>query len=195
MEKGKKLIESYIDPYTKRKYVYLTKKGASYVCEESKHSSPSANTIIHDTKVSMLTREFIKLELFRRFHLEHEDTVNYFKEGARADSVLIGRQKKKEIKIAFELELTRKSKVRVRNRILEHLSNKRFDYILYYFQDKSLLKAYKKIIEETYEDKASRRVLYALNPKLMLKDFKFEDTVVYAEGKVQNVLDVFDVSD
>ncbi|MDP7320718.1 MAG: hypothetical protein QF441_08930 [Bacteriovoracaceae bacterium] len=76
MEKGKKLIESYIDPYTKKKYVYLTKKGASYVCDESNHLSPSANTIIHDTKVSMLTREFINLELFRRFHLEHEERDN-----------------------------------------------------------------------------------------------------------------------
>ncbi len=195
LEKGKKLIESYIDPYTKKKYVYLSKKGATYVCDEKNHLAPSSHSIIHDTKVSMLTREFLKLEVFKRYYLEHEYKNNLFKERARADAALVANLIGKETRFALELELTRKSKIRIKNKVLEHLSNNSFDYILYYFQDKSLMKTYQKVIEEAYKDKASQRVIYAYNPKLMLKDFKFQDTLIFTKGKVREITTFFGLPD
>lgn len=194
LEKDKNLLESFIDPYTKEKYVFLSQKGASYVSEKSDSPSLSPQTIIHDAKVSKLTRAFLKLELFRHHSLEHEYKQQLFTNKARADAILTGKKKKRDFQIALELELTRKAKPRIKNKIIEHLINNRFDYILYYFQDESLLKAYKRIIEEEYEIKTQNRVLYALNAKLMLKDFKFDETIIYATGKTQNILEVFDVS-
>ena len=39
LERDKNLLDSFIDPYTKEKYVFLSQKGASYVSEKS--DSPS----------------------------------------------------------------------------------------------------------------------------------------------------------
>lgn len=193
LENNDNLVKSFIDPYTKQKFIYLSEKGVSYICDKSHAPSISPQTLVHDAKVSILAREFLKLSAIEDFTLEHEFKEKLFKGyTVRADAILHAHKNEHRFKIALELELTRKCKSRITNKVLSQINSNSLDYIIYFFQDENLLKAYKRIIEEKLGEESNKKVLYALNPNLMLKDFNFSDTYLIINGDEKKLVEIFD---
>lgn len=139
----KKLIESFIDPFNKNKYVYLTESGNNYLTGDEPPPAISSVSLVHDSKVVELVQHFLKYDSITSGQLEHElmrkDLRNKnFRQ--RADAILHVKQKNSTAKIAFELELTRKARPRYLEKARTQLSSYEIDYIIYFFNSEGILR-------------------------------------------------------
>ncbi len=68
----KNIIGSFREPFSGRKYLYLTKEGNHSLGGNANPPSISRTTLVHDAKVVELVLELMKLESIYGFELEHQ---------------------------------------------------------------------------------------------------------------------------
>src|SRR5690606_34837540 len=71
LEKSK-ILESYRHPFNRKKYVYLGPFGEGQLSIKENPTAVSKETLIHDIKVSEITRSFINLGWVENAELEHQ---------------------------------------------------------------------------------------------------------------------------
>jgi DNA-binding MarR family transcriptional regulator len=183
----KKMIESFIDPFTKNKFVYLTKEGDSYLGGTDNSPMLSTNSLIHDSRVVKLVLELLNLSYFTGSELEHENKQRGSfnnRTGNIPDAVLLGKKDEQKFRVALELELTRKTKTRYLAKAGQYLNTTYYDFVIYFFQSKSLLESYKKNIDEKFGTDSNTKIIYAYNEKLFLKGFDFmESRIIFLNRK------------
>ena len=84
--------------------------------------------------------------------------------------------------MAFELEISRKSKVRIGNKLRHYSNSTLYDYIFYFFSTEELMKKFKEILEELSPQSYVDKFLLFYIPTLFSKDIQLD----YAEGYFQN---------
>lgn len=190
----RQFIESFYDPFNRRKYIYLTREGSKYVDGAENKPSISKDTLVHDAAVVRIILEFMHRNYFYGFELEHEfsrDTYNTAEFKVCPDAMLFGEKKEKKFRMAFELELNRKSKQKYLNKAELYLKSNLFDYALYFFHDEGILNSYRQAVESKFGVETNQKILWALNPSLLGKEFSIQKTQVFFKGEVAPLESIF----
>jgi hypothetical protein len=191
---SKKVLEGFRDPYSRKKYVYLSSRGESALSLKENPTSVSENSLIHDLKVSEICRLFLQNGWIKEALLEHEiNDKRAFLSTSKVnpDALFEGERKGKKFKIAFELELTRKSKQRIIQKALHYGESDYYDYVLYMFSQKSLVESYMESIKEKVGTEKMKKFMFFFDPFLTSeKSFEF-DPKGYFQGRETSLGAIF----
>jgi hypothetical protein len=181
------VVKSFKDPLSNRKFVYLSSLGEKLV--GTKNGELNEETMFHDSRVSQIVRELLKRDCFIDFKLEH--LIGAKSQAYIPDAKLTGIKKRIKFKVAFELELTRKTKERVRSKIGHYLRNSDYDYIIYMFCNKGVMNSYKKTIKDEFGEKAFDRVLLFTNESIMTRNMKLNESYGYFKNREVCIEELF----
>lgn len=181
-----KILEGYRDPFNRKKYIYLSSFGESQLSLNEHPTALSKDTLIHDIKVTEVTKAMIDLGWVNDADLEHQiyDKRNFkttFK--VIPDAILHGSKKGTKFKIALELELTRKNNQRIVEKARQYLEGDQFNYVLYLFAKKSLMGKYMEIIEEKHGPQIMDRLMFFYNENLTAKADEIKTWSGFFKGK------------
>ncbi|RZF20623.1 hypothetical protein DAY19_11600 [Halobacteriovorax vibrionivorans] len=163
------LIGGYIDPFTKKKFIYLSPKGEKYLSVTGNPSAIANETLVHDIKVTELTKELSKLDLVDDVVLEHEisDKRNFrttYK--VIPDAILSFKKNNFNYRVALELELTRKSNSRIIEKVKQYQSTEYYHYLMYVFPSIKLMDKYREVIRNQLGDKALTKIMFFYHDSL-----------------------------
>lgn len=187
----KEVINSFRSGKFGRKYVYLTKKGGMQVGLDNATLNLSTETLLHDVRVSDITRAFLDFNTISKIELEHEIILDRGKNQYTPDALIYGKRKKINFKMAFELELTRKATDKYLDKMEHYLRSNFYDYALYFFQHKGIFDSYKKYLEREKGVSAFDKILFALNTDINKRRPQLDESYVFFMGKEVTLKDVF----
>ncbi|MFA6236068.1 MAG: hypothetical protein WC635_01970 [Bacteriovorax sp.] len=154
-----KVLKSYRDSWTRRKYVYLTRFGEGFINLSDFPVSLSEENIFHDLRVVEIVRDFSRVKGVSEIVLEHQiANKKQFKTELSTipDAEIYGELNDKKFKLAIELELTQKTKLRLTDKAKLYC-NSSYNHVIYFFSSKETLENYKKLFDEvldqSYNDK------------------------------------------
>lgn len=166
-----------------------------------KFTSFQEESLNHESIVTQLCFELLSHEIFNNVSLPHEVTSGSYDSGMNRlpDAILEGVNNGALFKMALEVEITRKSKIRVQNKVEDYLRNGVFDYILYVFNDKATFEAYQRFIKEIiqkplYEtDKGNHEARFILGfaPRFIGNRCRLNDVEIYYFGKRTKLDSIF----
>jgi hypothetical protein len=184
-----KIIETFRDPYSGKKFVYMSKDGEKLINKSNSSIALCQETIFHDAKVSEVARAMSEINIFTSVHLEHQDN-NRFSSNS-PDACIRGVKNNKNFIIAYELEITRKSKSRVIEKAKYYLKSSKYDYVLYMFCTQQVFESYKKWIQSELGNEAFNKILLFWNPSIISRNLNLNDGGGYFKNEDQKFNDVF----
>jgi hypothetical protein len=128
------------------------------------------DNIRHDAAVSLVVSSLIKFDSVKSAKLPHEfKTKSSWRHNAiEPDAVLSVDKKGDELIVATEVELWRKDRKRVFEKLLEYAKADEYDYVFYFFADSSSFESYKKRLAELLQKKEFEHLHEELNQKIIL---------------------------
>lgn len=182
------ILNAVVDSFTKKKYVYLTKDGLDFLSTSNKLLIQPEDSVAHDAKASEIVRGILDFESVEKVLLEHEV---WSKELIIPDAKIEVEKDKNRFQIAFEFELTRKSKARVTGKVNSYFSQTDFNYVMYFFASKSLFDAYERIIKEEVKPDRYNRVIFVCQPDLFARKYSLKDSMVLFRGEKKTLGEIF----
>ncbi len=190
----KNIIKSFQDPYSKKKYLHLTQGGEMQIGVKEGIPGIADDTRLHDCKAIDICKAMLKLPTVTSIELEHQliERSN-FKQTYKIcpDGLIYGERMGKKFKMAFELELTRKSKAKYMAKIEQYLHSSVYDYALYFFHNPGVLESYRDSINEAYGEKAFGKIMLAHNATLLSRAFNFTKTKIIFQNKEVDIEELF----
>ncbi|HXH74378.1 MAG TPA: hypothetical protein VNJ08_05410 [Bacteriovoracaceae bacterium] len=180
------------------KVVYPTAELAAIT--KSKGILIQEESLSHEAMVTLVCCELLTWEVFKGSKLPHEVSGRGLDEGVRRlpDAVLEGTNMGRPFKLALEMEISRKSKIRVKNKIEDYLNNNVFEYVLYLFNDRGTYEGYKRILLEVMTGKdvkksqqAEIRFMFGFKPKFISHNCRLQDIELFYRGKLTSLESVF----
>lgn len=159
----KKILEGYRDPYSRKKFVYLSSIGEGQLSLKDNPTALSKDTLIHDIKVSEISRELLdrgwidEVELEHQIHDKRNFKINY---KIIPDAIWYFERKGFKYQVAFELELTRKNNQRLVEKIKQYEVSGFYHYVVYIFPTLNLMKKYVEVIEEKLGKESMRKFMF-----------------------------------
>jgi hypothetical protein len=175
-----KVVKSFRDPLSKRKFIYLSNLGERLMGISSK-GEVNEGTTFHDSRVSKMVRELLDRECFLASELEHQ--IGNRSQAFIPDAKLTGVKSGVKFNLAFELELTRKSKERIKSKVGHYLGNDYFDYILYMFCSDGVMQSYHRNIKEEFGVDAFNRVILMTNKSIMSQKMMLSESFGYFKNR------------
>lgn len=161
------ILQSAKRPGKNQKYVFLTGKGEKLLCCGEAPPAVNSETLLHDLKVSEITRSFLEKGWIHSVHLEHE--IRNMRTISTAsslvpDALLEGSKKGTTFKMAFELELNWKSHTRILEKARQYTDQSSYDYVLYLFERPNLMEGYHRLFASCLTSTQLKRLmLFAWN--------------------------------
>jgi hypothetical protein len=159
-----------------------------------------ADNITHDGLSSIVINELLSWEKFNEAKLPHEMTGES-NEGLHRvpDAILTGRNNGKQVTLALEVELSRKSKLRVRNKLHDYSNNRVFNYVFYVFNDKGTFESYKNILSDFISSQVDpikkeeilSRFILGLRDNIIHHKFKLDDSKIFYRGEITKLDSIF----
>ena len=182
----KKILEGYRDPYSRKKFVYLSPIGEGQLSLKENPTSLSNETLIHDLKVSEITRSLYELGMLDDVELEHEiHDKRSFRLTYKIipDAILYLEKKGHKFKIAFELELTRKSNQRLTEKMKQYEDSTFYHYVMYFFPSQNLMEKYIAQAEEKLGKENLSKFMFFYHPLISSGDHRPENIMGVIQGK------------
>jgi hypothetical protein len=155
-----KVIKSYRDNWSKRKYVYLTRFGEDFINLSDFPVSLGEDNLFHDLRVVEIVRAFSKVKGVNEIVLEHQiANKKQFKTELSTipDAEIHGELNEKKFKLAIELELTQKTKLRLSDKAKLY-QNSSYNHVIYFFSSKETLLNYKKLFDEILDENYNEKI-------------------------------------
>jgi hypothetical protein len=189
-----KILEGYRDPFNRKKYVYLSSFGESQLSLDENPTALSKDTLIHDIKVTEITKAMLAEGWIQDAELEHRvhDKRNFrttYK--IIPDAVLHGSKSGIDYKIALELELSRKNNQRIIEKASQYLQGSQFNYVLYLFPKKSLMEKYVDLMQEKLDPKGMERLMFFYDERLTAEKTHIKDWEGIFKGRKLKMGDLF----
>jgi len=180
------VLEGYRDPFSRKKYVYLSSFGEGQLSLNENPSAISKDTLIHDIKVTEIAKAMLELGWIQDVELEHKihDKRNFrttYK--VIPDAILYGEKKGVKFKVALELELSRKNNQRIIEKAGQYLESTQFNYVLYLFSKKKLMEKYLEVLKEKFGEGVLNRVMFFYDESLTAKGTDFSEIQGWFKGK------------
>lgn len=187
----KSVIETFRDPSNRKKYVYLSPRGEELLGFKDVPPSISMETLNHDKWVTQIVHSMLQKNWIHDFKLEHELIgKERFKSSSTIvpDAALWGEIEGRAFSMALELEINRKNFPRIVEKLRQYAHGESYDYVLYYFPNKSLMKTYSSVIEEKISDECKNRFMLFWGDELT----PIERAMGVALGKEMNLGELFE---
>ncbi len=159
------------------------------------------DSITHEGLTSILVNELLHWEIFTEAELAYELLNKNSIDGLRRvpDAVIGGAYKGRKISLALEVELTRKSKLRIGNKLSDYTQNRFFNYVLYVFNHRGTFEGYKKVLKEFTENKNDKRekdeiqsrFILAFRENLIHHKFDLDKAEIFYQGKTTTFREIF----
>lgn len=186
------IIGSFIDNHCKQKYIYLKEKGMQHLGEQISTPINSAN-INHDALSSHFSFYISGLPFTKQVIMEHEIIKKYPMIKHRPDALFECHCKALDIRLAFELELTAKSKERVLEIFSYYDCSNFFNNVLFVFNHEYVFNKYIKLLEESTFIKNKDRFIFQLADGLHKRIFSIEHNRVIHRSEEKTLADMFSV--
>ena len=164
------MVKTWRDPFNKKKYAYLTPAGQAECWDSSNSVAVKQETLLHDLKVSEIAREFLRRSWAHDVELEHElrDKASFRTSfAAIPDAVFVRLDGRKQLRIAFELELNRKSTSRLVEKANQYLDRDSYRYAFYFFTQRHLRDFYYKTMREALGPPVETRLMFFCHEGMM----------------------------
>jgi len=172
----KGILKGYRDPWNRKKYYYLSELGNKLFYPKNQSSEYSDEFISHDSRVSDISRELLDWGIISKVDIESKGSFV-------PDAEFSGGKKSQSYVMAFELEISRKSKERIRNKLIHYGKSSIFDFILYIFATEGLRDLFKEILEEIFPRQYGERFLLFYLPTLFSKKMMLKKAEGYFKNK------------
>ncbi len=168
------VVKSFRDPWNKRKYIYLAKNGLKIFHDDTNSNIKADQYLVHDAKVVEIARQFLDINCFKE-----TDFCHHFSKRNKLipDCTFNGNKNGKSFKMAFELEITRKSHSRIEDKIEQYLESSKYDYIFYLFCNKLVFESYIKLIKNKFDQSAFNRLMFFWNPTIFSKEIRLNESI------------------
>lgn len=191
---NKNIIKSFQDPYSLKKYFHLTQSGEMQVGAKEGMPAVADDTRLHDCKAIDICKSMLRFPTVKSVELEHQlvDRSN-FKNTYKIcpDGLICGERKGTKFKMAFELELTRKSRAKYMAKIEQYLQSSVYDYVFYFFHNLGVLESYKESINESHGEKAFDKIMLGHNATFLSRAFDFTKTKIIFQNKEVDIEELF----
>src|SRR5690606_26572366 len=164
-----KILEGYRDPHSRKKFVFFSSSGERLLSPKENPTAISNETVIHDLKVSEITHYLYDNNRVDDVELEHEiNDKRNFKSIYKIipDAILHLEKKSHQFKIAFELELTRKSNQRITEKMKQYEDSSFYSYVLYLFPTEKLMEAYIEQAKEKLGMESMGKLMFFYHPEI-----------------------------
>ncbi len=164
-----KILEGYRDPHSRKKFVFFSSSGERLLSPKENPTAISNETVIHDLKVSEITHHLYNNNLVDDVELEHEiNDKRNFKSIYKIipDAILHIEKKGHKFKIAFELELTRKSNQRITEKMKQYEESSFYSYALYLFPSEKLMETYIEQAKEKLGLESMEKLMFFYHPEI-----------------------------
>ena len=158
----KSVIQTFRDPSNRKKYVYLSSRGEELLASGDVPPSISAETLNHDKWVSQIVYSMLQKKWIHDFKFEHELIGKLrFKSSSSIvpDAALWGEIDGRAFSMALELEINRKNFPRIVEKARQYAHGESYDYVLYYFPNRSLMETYAAVIKEKVSDECKNQFM------------------------------------
>jgi hypothetical protein len=188
------ILEGYLDPLSRKKFVYLSTFGERELSITENPTTISKETIIHDIKVSEITRSMLENGFVEKVELEHQLNQNEsFKQDQRIvpDALLYVDKNNHEYHIAFELELNRKNNQRIIEKIKLYDHSNFYHYVMYVFKTENIRNQYMNLINTTFGDDTMKKIIFLYHPSISTNPSDLKNMEGYIGNKKINIEQVF----
>lgn len=189
-----KILEGYRDPFSRKKYVYLSSFGESHLSLNENPTALSKDTLIHDIKVVEVTKAMLDLGWIDDADLEHrihDKRILKTTYKIIPDAILHGAKKGVKFSMALELELTRKNNQRITEKAGQYLDGGQFNYIFYLFSKKSLMEKYMEVLSEKHGVRIFERMMFFYDENLTARTGQISNWKGHFKGKELTLLELF----
>lgn len=160
------------------------------------------DNIRHDAVVSMVVSKLIDFKMVSAGRLPHEfKTKSSWKHRViEPDAIIIIEKNEKELVVAIEVELWRKDRKRVFDKLIEYAKADEYDNVLYFFSDRSSFESYKKRLSELLFDddlehlkeELSQKIIFILNQSILKNASELISSEVFHNGNTKKLGDLFE---
>lgn len=188
------VLEGYRDPFSRKKYVFLSSFGEGQLSLNENPTALSKDTLIHDIKVVEVTKAMLDLGWITDAELEHRiHDRRMLKTSYKVipDAALYGEKKGVKFIMALELELTRKNNQRIVEKAGQYLDGGQFNYVLYLFSKKSLMEKYMEVLSEKYGGRIFERMMFFFDENLTAKTSDIGSWGGHFKGKTITMKELF----
>jgi hypothetical protein len=189
-----KILDGYRDPHSRKKFVFLSPFGEGELSLKENPTALSSETLIHDLKVSEITRSLLTENWIDDVELEHQihDKRNFkLTYKIIPDAILYVEKKGHKFQIAFELELTRKSNQRLIEKMKQYEDSSFYHYVMYLFPSQNLMEKYIAQAEEILGKDRMSKFMFFCHPEMSSSIHKPEEIHGVFQGKKISLGDVF----
>lgn len=182
-----KITDSFIDPYSNKKFIFLTSLGGRLINENGIQSSLSEETIFHDARAVEVIREILSYPGFEESKLEHEiESRHEFSRRTTfiPDGILTFEKGGEKARVVFELELSRKTKKRILEKLNRYTENIFYRFVFYFLPTLSLLTLFKELVGEV--GGAQKIALFFL-PSIYSRKLSFDEGLCHFNGKEHQI--------
>jgi hypothetical protein len=188
-----KIIKGFRDPWSRKKYVYLTKKGEALISLTENPTSVSEESLFHDLRVVDLGRALLKNDVFKKVRFEHQivNKKNYVTNLALIpDAEVEGVMNGKKFSVAIELELHQKNKDRLEKKGEQYLGSL-YDHCLFMFGDKNTLENYRQFFHDRFGAKFNEKIFLFHLGGIYESEINLQKTEGLVFGKWMKFVEVF----
>jgi hypothetical protein len=157
------IIQSFRHPFSRKKYLYLTHLGEESLTLTDNPTSISKETLLHDIKVSEIVKILMEAGIFYEASLEHElHNKKNFKVSYKIipDALLVTKRQGIDVKVALEVELSRKSIPRIVEKARQYMNSSLYHYVIYFFNKKLHLDRYRELLLEKIGPEIEQRFFF-----------------------------------
>lgn len=188
------IIKSFIDPQTSKKYLHLTEDGEAYLGVKEGAPAICKETFFHDSRVTEVCKLLLEFNTIKEIQLEHEfiDRSNFTTHYKICpDALIFGERKGVKFRMAFELELTRKTMPKYLAKAQQYLDSSAYDYAFYLFGVQGVFESYRQQFLESFGEKAFSKIILGINKTLYLKAFDINETKIFFQNKEVSIDTIF----
>lgn len=156
--------------------------------------------IRHDAVVSLVTNSFLKLGIATEASLPHEYETKSTKKhyAIEPDAILKIPHEDEIYNVALEVELWRKDRKRIYEKIAEYAKAYEYDYVFYFFGDDFSFNSYTKRLQELIKDETYSHLKEEFNEKIILIHdsdlskgiINLFDSKIYHQNESKKLLDL-----
>lgn len=171
LEKGN-LLRSSVYGAGREKILHPT---SELISKEAPHLAAEIieENLQHDALVTKLSLALLKYPFFINVELPHEYRKKRKKYGSiyrdvEPDAILWGEENGENVFVALEVELWRKDRERVFEKLLKYARSDVFHFVFYFFLFETSFDSYKKRLQELIHDAKTEEERQLLNEKIVL---------------------------
>lgn len=156
------LVKAWLDPISKKKFLYLTSFGEKVISDGENPSSIQDDNLSHDIKTTSFVKELLDAGWISKGELEHNLTnkANFHTSHKLIpDAVVYFNKNGFEYKMAIEIELTRKSNTRIIEKIKQYFAEEHYHLVSYVFPTASLMEKYRNVLLDNFGDAFFKKII------------------------------------